>query len=176
MSSRARYRVRIVSGKSLVPVLLVLLFPGAALVIATQGHGLERRPHFALRIVVVALAMPAVLSIVIGIAVLGVLPGVVLGLLAMLVMLSCIPALILVPSVLFRSPDPPTDDTDDDGRSGPDDPPIVPPGPGGDVVLLPDAGPGRGRVRDHDRPERHPRRPRRPAREPTRAPTHPAQR
>jgi hypothetical protein len=63
----------------------------------------------------------------------------------------------------------PPDQGGDGGDGNDRTPPHAPPGPDGGGLPLPDAGPARYRLRDHDRPSQ-PARSRRRAREPERAP------
>src|SRR5450755_1755416 len=141
----------------------------ATLVIASQDLGLERRPHFALRVLGSCCALPAIIAVLVGAVRLGLLPeaGGAIALL-MLLMLS-IAGVMLVPGILFRSPGTPPADGDNDGGSGPGPPPLTPP-PGGGDLPLPDAEPAPRRRRDHDRPQLGHTRPRRWTREPERRP------
>jgi hypothetical protein len=92
--------------------------------------------------------------------------------LMMLYFFYAIAAIILVPAALFWAPDSspgPSGDGADGGDMDPP-PPTAPPSapPGG--VPLPDAEQTRGRVRDHDRPDRRLGPTRRAPQEPERAP------
>ena len=131
--------------------LLTVLVPTGALAIVGRSSGLERRSHFALRLVLVSLALPTVLGLLVVAAVLHVLPDQVAGALFLLVTFMCVPALMLVPSLLFRNPGS-GPDGEDDGGSGRRPPPNAPTSPRGDLPL-PTCEPGRWRVRDHNRPD-----------------------
>jgi len=130
--------------------MLALILPAAALALATQGSDMERRPHFRLRLALISLSMPALLSLLVGGAALNVLPDAAAGMFLLLLIVLSIPGLMLVPTVLFHNPGPP-DDGGDDGGSGPHQPPDPPMPPRGDLPL-PRSEPGRWRLRDHDRP------------------------
>jgi hypothetical protein len=139
----------------------------AAADVEGQVCGKERRSHFGLRVVLSLLTAPAVLLVLVGGAALDVLPDQT-SIVAFVLMILCSPALLLVPSVLCRTPDSAPGDADPGGGSGPGQPPSPPDRPSGDLPL-PYAEPGRWRVRDH-RPDLPHARPRRPAPEPERAP------
>ncbi len=75
----------------------------------------------------------------------------------MFVPLFALPALFVLPGLLFRGGDSPPDRPDGDdggGGGGPPRRPDVPPGPPGAGPPLPDADQGRARVRDHNRARR----------------------
>jgi hypothetical protein len=135
----------------------------AAADVGGQVCGQERRSHFGLRVVLSLLAAPAVLLLVTGGVALGVLPGQT-NIVVFVLMISGSPALLLVPSLLYRTSDSSPGDAGPGGGSGRGQPPSPSDRPSGDLPL-PDAEPGRWRARDH-RPDRAHARPRRPAREP----------
>jgi hypothetical protein len=139
----------------------------AAMDVGAQVSGQERRSCFGLRVVLLVLGAPAVLSVLIGGAALHVVPEQT-SIVAFVFMVLCSPALLLVPSVLYGPPDTAPGDADHGGGSDPGQPPSPPDRPRGDLPL-PDAEPGRWRVRDHRRDLLHAR-PRRSAPEPERAP------
>lgn len=144
----------------------------AAAFAGSQVPGMEKRSHFGLRVLVSCLTAPALLLVLIGGVELNVLPDGAVVVLVLSLIFLCVPALMLLPSVLFRSSDSSPGDADDGGGSDPGQPPS-PPDPSSGPLPLPDADPGRWRVRDHDRPDLRDAPPRRPAREPERtlAPT-----
>jgi hypothetical protein len=147
-------------------VFFLLVFPGAALAFAAQSPGPERRPHFVARVIISALAVPGTTAALIAIAALQVLPEGVLVFMWVILMMLCIPALILIPKVLFRaSRSPPRDDG---GGPGLDEPPS-PDRPAGGIPL-PDAQPAGVRIRDHGRPGLRPAPHRRPDHAPGRRP------
>ena len=148
-------------------VFSVVLVTAAAFA-GSQVAGIERRSHFGLRVLLSCLTAPALLLVLIGGAALNVLPDAAIVVLALLLIFLCLPAMMLIPSVLFRSPDSSSGDADDGGGSDPGQPPSPHDLPSGDLPL-PDADPGRWRVRDHDRPDLRDAPARRPAREPQRA-------
>ena len=145
-----------------------LLF-GAFVVLA--GSARERKPHFWLRVAVLPLVPTAIAAVLIALGALGVLPDGVAAMLLMNVVFLTIPAIMLVPVLLYRRPGPPADSSDDDGGGGPGSgpPPARPtPPPGG--APLPDAEQSRTRIREHGRRVFGGPRPPRPVREPHRAP------
>jgi hypothetical protein len=118
------------------------------------GPHCERRPHFWLRALSVALIPAAVVSIA--------------PVFLPLLVLFAVPTMMLLPALLYRSWDPPPG-SDDDGR-GPDPdppPPSTPPAPRGGIPLE-DAEQSRARMRDHSRPRLREPGVRRPVREPER--------
>jgi hypothetical protein len=111
---------------------LLLLFLGVIFLAATFAvvivcSDLERRPHFWRRVGLSVLAAPASLLALVVVAQLGFLPdGVVEGL-ALLLVFSCVPGLILLPAVLFCTPDAaPGADGRGPGPGGPPSAPISP--------------------------------------------------
>ena len=146
------------------------LLAGGADVVG-QVSGRKRRSHFGLRVVLSILAIPAVLLVLVWGAALHVVPQQT-SIVAFVLMLFCSPALAFGPSVLYRVPDSAPDDTDPGGGSSPNQPSSPPDRPDGDLPL-PDAEPGRWRVRDH-RPDLLRGRPRRSAPEPDRRPVSPS--
>ena len=86
-----------------------------------------------------------------------------------------IPAVILLPALLYRPSGPPPGSSGDDGGGSGREPPSPPPTRPRGGIPLPDAEQAGFRVRDHNRPrltQPGARRPHRPAREPRRAPAH----
>jgi hypothetical protein len=142
----------------------------AAVDVGGQVSDRERRSCFGLRVVLSVLGAPAVLSVLAGAAALHVVPEQT-SVVAFALMVFCSPALLLVPSVLYSTPDAAPGDSGYGGGAGPG-PPSPPDRPSGDLPL-PDAAPGGWRVRDHrrDLPRA---RPRRSGREPERAPIPPS--
>jgi hypothetical protein len=150
----------------------IFLFPLVALVptvtlLAARFSRAERQPHFWLRVALLCLFIPAMLAIMVALAVV-LQAGAAGGFVLLLVLLS-IGALMAVESVLFRTSDSSSGDSDDSGGRGPGPPPPAPDRPSGGLPLA-DSEPGRWRVRDHDRPDLAGTPPRRPAREPERQP------
>jgi hypothetical protein len=149
-----RYGSGVVSGPQLVfSELVVVLFIGAASLFASLGFGLERQSHFGCRVFLFSLVPPSLVLVVTGAVELHALPehtGVVI---ALLLLSGCLPGLMLVGAVLYRSSDSPSSGGDDRGGSGPDRPPS-PPDPKSGGPPLPHADPARWRLRDHDRPAR----------------------
>jgi hypothetical protein len=142
---------------------------GAFVVFA--GSPRDRKPHFWLRVAALPAVPGLIAAILIAVRELRLVPdGVAATLLLTLVFLT-IPALMLVPALLYRRPGGSPDSSDDDGGggSGPGPDPVPPPAPRGGVPL-PDAEQGRLRLREHGRRALRGRRPRRPAREPVRSP------
>jgi hypothetical protein len=129
------------------------------------GQRSQRRSHFWLRLVAIALIPGCALSITSAIVPIWRMQVVTIWL-----YLMAIPALILLPALLFRPSGPPPGSTGDEGGGpGPGPPPPAPARPRGGIPL-PDAEPARARVRDHVRPRLVSRQARRRAREPTPAP------
>jgi hypothetical protein len=145
-----------------------LLF-GAFVVLA--GSARERKPHFWLRVAVLPLVPSAIAAVVIALGALRILPDGVATMMLMTMVFLTIPAIMLVPAVLYRRPGPSPDSSDEDGGGGPGPgpPPARPtPPPGG--MPLPDAEQSRTRTREHGRRVFGGPRPRRPVREPDRSP------
>jgi hypothetical protein len=146
-----------------------LLF-GAFVVFA--GSPSERKPHFWLRVASLPLVPALIAAVLVAFGELRVLPdGVAATLLLTLVFLT-IPALMLVPALLYRRPGSSPDSSDDEGGGGrgPGSPPAPPPKAPRGGVPLPDAEPARLRIREPGRRAWDTRRPRRPVREPDRPP------
>jgi len=101
---------------------------------AGQVCGKERRSHLGLRVVVSVLSAPALLLVLTGGAALHVLPEQT-SIVAFVLMILCSPALLLAPSVLYRTPDPAPGDADWGGGSDPGQPPSPPGRPNGDLPL-----------------------------------------
>ena len=141
-----------------------------AFVIAA-GSSRERRSHFWVRVMSLPLVAAIVVAGFVAIGEIGLLPGWAVRTTLMLLVFFIVPALMLVPALLYRGPGSSPDASDDDGGGGPgpEPPPARPTTPRGGIPL-PDAAPSRRRVRDEHRvvfadpPLRRPvRDPRRPA-------------
>jgi hypothetical protein len=145
-----------------------LLF-GAFVVLA--GPARERKPHFWLRVAVLPLVPMVIAGVVIALGALRMLPDGVTAMILMTVVFLTIPAIILVPALLYRRPGPSPDSSDDEGGGGPGPgPPPAPPAPPRGGVPLPDAEQSRTRIREHDRRVFGGPRPRRRVREPDPSP------
>jgi hypothetical protein len=134
--------------------------------LAPGQHG-QRRPHFWLRLLTVALVPACALAAASAfVPVWRMQPAMVSlgGVLAIL-------AVMLLPALLFRPSGPPPGSNGDDGGGQGPEPPPTPTRPRGGIPL-PDAEQARARVRDHIRPRLTHYRSRRPAREPVRVPVH----
>ncbi len=148
------------------------MFPLVALVpivtlLAARFYGGKRRSHFRLRVVILCLSMPAVVAILIGLAVLLQLPdGAAVPLLHLLLLLD-FAALMFVEPILFSTSDSSSGGSGDGWGHGPGDPPSGPDRPRGELPLA-DSEVGRWRLRDHNLPNAGDARSRRPAREPER--------
>jgi hypothetical protein len=128
------------------------------------GPRSQRREHFWLRL----LAAPVVPAVACAIASL-IVPIWKMQAVVMAFWVLAIPALMLLPTLLYRpSGPPPGPGGDEGGGRGPEPPRPAPTRPRGGIPL-PDAEQSRARMRDHLRPRLTDRGPRRPAREP--APT-----
>jgi hypothetical protein len=137
----------------------------ALLIYACIGFGWERRPHFAVRVLLLFL-VPLSVVLLLGLSIrLDLLSQRARVETALMLLLACLPAMVLVPAVLYRRSDSSSGEGSDGGDPVPD-PPSYPPGLPGGGLLLPDSDQGRWRVRDHQRPDRRPVLPRRPSREP----------
>jgi hypothetical protein len=145
--------------------LSIMLVAGAN--VGAQVWGKEKRSHFGVRVALSLLAAPAVQLVVVEGAALHVFTYQA-SIVAFMLMILCSPALLLLPSVLYRNPDSAPGDAGPGGGSDPGEPPSQPDRPSGDLPL-PYADPGRWRVRDH-RPDLGHAVPRRSAPEPERAP------
>lgn len=148
---------------ALVPVvtLLAVRFPA----------GGKRRSHFRLRVVILCLSMPAVVSILIGLALLLQLPdSAVVPLVLFLVFLNIVAPVVVEP-ILYSAADSSSGGGGEGWGHGPDEPPSGPDRPSGELPLA-DTEAGRWRLRDHNLPEIDGVRSRRPAREPERVHAH----
>ena len=124
----------------------------------------RRREHFWLRLAAVPVVPLAACGVASAFAPIWRMQAVITG-----QWLLVIPALLLVPILLYRPSGPPPGPSGDDGGGPGSEPPSpAPMRPHGGIPLL-DAEQSRVRVRDHVRPPLTDRGPRRPAREP--APT-----
>jgi hypothetical protein len=138
---------------------------GLAALGLTGGPRHQRRDHFWLRLVAVPVVPAGVSAVASAFAPIWKMHAVITG-----QWLLVIPALILVPILLYRPAGPPPGPSgDDDGGARPEPSPPAPPRPDGGIPL-PDAEQSRTRVRDHSRPRLTERGPRRPTREPSRTP------
>jgi hypothetical protein len=145
-----------------------LLF-GAFVVLA--GSARERKPHFWFRVAVLPLVPAAIAAVLIALGALGILPDGVAAMMLMTVVFLTIPAIMLVPALLYRRPGPSPDSSDEDGGGGPGPgPPPARPTPPRVRVPLPDADQSRTRIREHGRRMFGGPRPRRSVREPNRSP------
>jgi hypothetical protein len=153
---------------------VVFLEPFLVALWIAVGSGRQRRSHFWLRASLAALALPALMAALVGIARQRVLPlpddGPGKALLSLLLFVGFI-ALMFVPGLLYRPPDrsPGPSESDGGGGTRPKQPPPSLDGPRGGVPL-PDADQARARVRDHQRPKFADRKRRRPTHEPRRTP------
>jgi hypothetical protein len=166
VSHTAQHKGLIISGG-----LLAMFLIEALVLLATEGSQSRRREHFWLRFLAAIATLPvAVLALTEG-GRTGLLSARAAATLSPLFVFVCIPALMLLPGILFETRGP-SSEGDDDGGGGNGGPPQTPPPrdqPRGDLPL-PDAGPGRWRLRDHVAPRRDRGSGRRPAREPDRRP------
>jgi hypothetical protein len=148
---------------------------GAFVVVA--GSPRDRKPHFWLRVAALPVVPSLIAAILIAVRELRMLPDGVAATLLLTLAFLTIPALMLVPALLYRRPGGSPDSSDDDGGGGPGPgpDPVPPPGPRGGVPL-PDAEQARLRLREHGRlalgARRARRTPREPVRSPQRAPSH----
>jgi hypothetical protein len=152
---------------------VVFLEPFLVALWIAVGSGRQRRSHFRVRALLAALALPALMAALVGVARQRALPlpddDTGKGLLTVLFVLGVI-ALMFVPGLLYRRLDPSPGPTESDGGgAGPGPPRRSPDGPRGGVPL-PDADQARARVRDHHTPKLDDPKPRRPAHEPRRTP------
>jgi hypothetical protein len=149
-----------------------LLF-GAFVVFA--GSPQDRKPHFWLRVAALPFLPALIAAILVGVRELRVLPDSIATSLLLTLVFLTIPALMLVPALLYRKPGQSPDSPDDEGGGGgrgPGPPPVPParPTPPWGGVPLPDAEPARLRIRDHGRHLWRARPPRRPTPDPDRSP------
>jgi hypothetical protein len=154
---------------------VVVLEPFLVALWIAVGSGRQRRSHFWLRALLAALALPALMAALAGIARQRVLSlpddGVGKQLLTLLFFVGVI-ALMFVPGLLYRplGPSAGPSGPSDDGGAGPEPSGPPPSRPRGSVPL-PDADQARVRARSHDTPKLRDPKPRRPAHEPRRTPT-----
>jgi hypothetical protein len=152
---------------------VVFLEPWLVALWVAVGSGQQRRSPFWLRAVLAALALPALMAVLLGLARQRVLPLPEDGgkqLLTLLFVVGVV-ALMFVPRLLYQPADPsPGPSEPDDGGAGPGPPRRSPDGPRGGVPL-PDADQARARVRDEHPPKPDDRKRRRPTHEPRRTPT-----
>ena len=145
---------------------LVALVPIVTL-LAARFYGGKRRSHFRLRVVIVCLSMPAMVAILIGLALLSQLPDGAASPLLLLLLLLVFAGLMFVEPVLFSTSDSSSGESGDGWGHGPGEPPCGPDRPSGELPLA-DSEVGRWRLRDHNLPDVDEARSRRPAREPER--------
>jgi hypothetical protein len=159
---------------SFVIMSVVVLEPFLVALWIAVGSGRQRRSHFWVRASLAALALPALMAVLFGVARQRVLslPDDDAGkeLLTLLFFLGVI-ALMFVPGLLYRRSDssPGPSESDGGGGTGPGPSRPSPSGPPGELPLL-DAEQARARARDHDTPKLHDPMRRRPAHEPRRTP------
>lgn len=159
---------------SFVIMTVVVLEPFLVALWIAVGSGRQRRSHFWVRAFFAALALPALMAVLVGVARQRVLSlpddGAGKGLLTLLFLVGVI-ALMFVPGLLYRRSDPSPGPSESDGGGGTGPAPSRPSldGPRGGVPL-PNAEQARARARDHDTPRWDDRMRRRPAHEPRRAP------
>jgi hypothetical protein len=153
---------------------VVFLEPFLVALWIAVGCGRQRRSHFWLRASLAALALPALMAALVGIARQRVLPlpddGLGKQLLSLLFVVGVI-ALMFVPGLLYRPSDrsPGPSESDGGGGTRPKPPRPSPDRPRGGVPL-PDADQARARARDHQTPKFADWKRRRPAHEPRRTP------
>jgi len=135
------------------------------------GSARQRRSHFWIRISLAALALPALMAALVGLAHLSLLSDDAARLLFPGVLFFGVVALMLIPGLLYHGSDssPGPSEPDGGGGPGPGPRPPSPQGPRGGIPL-PDAEQASARARDHtapsfDQPSR-----RRPEHEPGRVP------
>ena len=169
MSATAQHKGLIIAG-----CLLAMFLVEALVALATASPRTRRRRHFWLRFALSVLAMPAFALALTEVSAVGALSEQATASLGLLLMMCCIPALVLVPGVLFEHTGPPgPEDDGGGGNGGPSRPPSPRDQPLGDLPL-PDAEPAQWRLRDHVRPT-HDRTPaRRRIHEPDHVPALPA--
>lgn len=155
-------------------IIVVLLEPFLVALWIAVGTGRQRQSHFWVRALLAALALPALMAALVGVARQRVLslPDNEAGkeLLSLLFFVGVI-ALMFVPRLLYRraDPSPGPSESDGGGGSGPGPSPPSPAAPRGGIPL-PDADQARTRARDHHSPKLHDRKRRGPAHEPRRTP------
>ena len=159
---------------SFVIMAVVFLEPWLVALWMAVGSGRQRRSHFWVRALLAALALPALMAALVGVAHQRVLPvpddDVGKEFLNLLFLVGVI-ALMFVPGLLYQPSDPfPGASESDDGGGGPGPPRPSPDRPRGGVPL-PDADQARVRARDHQTPKFDDRQQRRPAHERLRTPT-----
>jgi hypothetical protein len=153
---------------------VVFLEPFLVALWIAVGCGRQRRSHFWLRASLAALALPALMAALDGIARQRVLPipdeGLGKQLLSLLFVVGVI-ALMFVPGLLYRPADrsPGPSESDGGGGTRPTPPRPSPDRPRGGLPL-PDADQARARARDHQAPKFADWKRRRPAHEPRRTP------
>jgi hypothetical protein len=152
---------------------VVFLEPWLLALCIAVGSGRQRRSHFWVRVLLAALALPALIAAFVGVARQRVLPlpddDAGKELLTLLFVVGVI-ALMFVPGLLYRRSDrSPGPSESDGGGAGPGRPRPSPDGPRGGVPL-PDAEQARARDRDHETPKLDDRKRRRPTHEPRRTP------
>jgi hypothetical protein len=155
-------------------VWLAVFTVGFIAIAVTAGPTKQRRSHFWVRVLLLALAMPALPLIVIGGVALSILPEEAAFIGGLLSLWACVAGLMLMPTLLYRgmgsSPDSSDDDGGGGGGPGPDRPPRSPTKPRGGVPL-PDAEQALLRLRDHNHPRFGGLKRQRGTREPVRSPT-----
>jgi hypothetical protein len=141
---------------SFVIMAIVFLEPWLVALWIAVGSGRQRRSHFWVRGLLAALALPALMAALVGVAHQRVLPipddGAGKELLTLLFLVGVI-ALMFVPGLLYGPSDAsPGASESDDGGGGPGPEPPSPDRPLGGIPL-PDADQARARARDHHAPK-----------------------
>ena len=138
-------------------------------VLACSSLGMEKRPHFWVRVLLGCLAMLSLVLLLVAGLMLSVLPQTVLMLIWLVLVIT---ALIVGPTFCYSraGSSPGSSETDGGGGSDPDQPPSGPNVPRGGIPL-PDADQAIARARDHNRPRLRDVKSRRRGREPRRTPT-----
>ena len=156
-----------------VTVIVASLELGLVALWFAAGSGRQRRSYFWARVLLAALALPAFVATLVGVARLHVLAlsdDAATTLWPFLLFLGVI-ILMLVPGVLYRRSDPSPGPSEPDGGGGPGpgQPGLSPDAPRGGIPL-PDADQASSRARDHNRPKFQHLKQRRRAPDPPRTP------
>jgi hypothetical protein len=160
-------------GLVLTGCLLAVFVAEALALLVTSGSESRRRSRFWLRFLSAGLTMPGLFLTLVLAGRLGLVSNQLAAGLSGFLFLCCIPAMMLVPALLFDFSGPaPGEEGDGGGGHDPEPPPPPDTSPRGDVPL-PDAEIGRWRLRDHTRRERRHARLRRPAPQRERGPARP---
>ena len=160
---------------SFVILTVVFLEPFLVALWIAVGSGRQRRSHFWFRALLAALALPAFMAVLFGVARQRVLSlpddEVGKGLLTLMFLVGVI-ALMFVPGLLYRRSDSSSGPSESSGGGGPGpgQPPSSPHAPAGGLPL-PDAEQASTRARDHNGPKFDDLMRRRPVQKPGRTPT-----